>query len=42
MWTLFRWQSLVDYIAVTLFLYGLLHLAREARALRTAFIIVTL
>ena len=42
MWTLFRWQSLVDYIAVTLFLYALLHLAREARALRTAFIIVTL
>jgi diadenylate cyclase len=42
MWTLFRWQSLVDYITVTLFLYALLHLAREARALRTAFIIVTL
>lgn len=41
MWTIFRWQNIVDYTAVMVFLYLLLHLAREARALRTAFIIVT-
>jgi len=42
MWTIFRWQSFVDYCAVTIFLYVLLHLAREARALRTAIVIVAL
>src|SRR5260370_6875052 len=42
MWTLFRWQNIVDYTTVTVFLYILLHLAREARALRTAFVIVAL
>jgi len=42
MWTLFRWQNIVDYTAVTVFLYILLRLAREARALRTAFVIVAL
>lgn len=42
MWAAIRWQYIVDYCAVTLFLYLLLHLAREARALRTAFTIVAL
>jgi diadenylate cyclase len=42
MWTALRWQNIVDYCAVTLFLYLLLRLAREARALRTAFTIVAL
>src|SRR5260370_23829917 len=42
MWTAIRWQNIVDYCAVTLFLYLLLRLAREARALRTAFTIVAL
>lgn len=42
MWTLIRWQSVVDYTTVMVFLYVLLHLAREARALRTAFVIVAL
>src|SRR5258708_1802744 len=42
MWAVFRWQNIVDYCAVTLFLYLLLRLAREARALRTAFTIVAL
>lgn len=42
MWSFVRWQNLVDYITVAAFLYLLLHLAREARALRTAFGIVAL
>ncbi len=42
MWTLFRWQNIIDYCTVTIFLYVLLHLAREARALRTAVFIVAL
>jgi len=42
MWTLFRWQHIIDYCTVTIFLYVLLHLAREARALRTAVFIVAL
>ena len=42
LWILFRWQNVVDYCAVTVFLYFLLHLAREARALRTASVIVAL
>lgn len=42
MWTILRWQSVVDYTTVMVFLYVLLHLAKEARALRTAFVIVAL
>ena len=42
MWSIFRWQTFVDYFAVTIFLYLLLHLAREARALRTAIVIAAL
>ncbi len=40
--SILRWQNLVDYCAIAVFLYILLHLAREARALRTAFVIVAL
>src|SRR5437879_1057634 len=42
MWTVLRWQNIIDFCVVTLFLYLLLRLAREARALRTAFTIVAL
>lgn len=42
MWSVLRWQNIVDFSALAVFLYLILHLAREARALRTALAIVGL
>jgi len=42
MWRILSWRNIIDFVSVTLFLYLLLRLAREARALRTAFTIVAL